>query len=243
MDEMIPSLRTEMARKPRAVVVNLGTNDALQARTHSGWLMASTPYGRSTRSRPCVVFVTVSTYADNLGKGTVADDINHAIRKLAAEHHNVHIVDWNAAVHTEPEPPCEPQPAGRQHSPLLVARAGDGWAVTTATRCSPAGSTPPDRAAEDFFAANLEPGVEFLVFRSSSRWNEPLTTGRRSWEIQLSTSRSVRKILTPRAPSTASSSDGRTRRAASTATRTSTAACPRARSRVASARPKAARRW
>ena len=99
IDEMIPSLRAEMARKPRAVVVNLGTNDALQAQTHSNWLGSFDTVWALTRSRPCVIFVTVSTYADNLGKGTVANDINLAIRKLAAEHHNVHIVDWNAAVH------------------------------------------------------------------------------------------------------------------------------------------------
>ena len=101
IDEMIPMLRAEMRRRPKAVVVNLGTNDALQARTHPNWLTGFNTVWGLTQSRPCVVFVTVSTNADDLGKGTVAVAINAAIRRLAAEHHNVQVVDWNTAVHTD----------------------------------------------------------------------------------------------------------------------------------------------
>ena len=101
IDEMIPMLRAEMRRNPKAVVVNLGTNDALQARTHPNWLTGFNTVWELTQSRPCVVFVTVNTNADDLGKGEVAVAINTAIRRLATEHHNVQVVDWNAAVHAD----------------------------------------------------------------------------------------------------------------------------------------------
>lgn len=101
IDEMVPLLRAEMQHKPRAVIVNLGTNDALQAQTHPDWLIGFNAVWALTRTRPCVVFVTVSTNADDLGKGNVAVDINDAIRRLASEHHNVRVVDWNAAVHAD----------------------------------------------------------------------------------------------------------------------------------------------
>jgi hypothetical protein len=101
IDEMVPLLRAEMQRKPRAVIVNLGTNDALQAQTHPDWLTGFNAVWGLTQSRPCVVFVTVSTNADYLGKGKVAVDINDAIRGLASEHHNVRVVDWNTAVHAD----------------------------------------------------------------------------------------------------------------------------------------------
>jgi GDSL-like Lipase/Acylhydrolase family len=102
IDEMVPALRTEMQRNPKAVVVNLGTNDAMQAQTHPDWLTGFNSVWDLTRARSCVIFVTVSTNADYLGKSSVAADINHAIRQLAAKHHNVRVVDWNAAVHTDP---------------------------------------------------------------------------------------------------------------------------------------------
>src|SRR5947207_10610655 len=38
IDQMLPTVRDVMRDHPLAVVVDLGTNDALQARTHPGWL-------------------------------------------------------------------------------------------------------------------------------------------------------------------------------------------------------------
>ena len=101
IDEMIPALRGELQREPKAVVVNLGTNDAMQARTHLDWLTGFNTVWNLVQSRSCVVFVTINTNADFLGRGTVAVDINHAIRHLAAVHHNVRVVDWNVAVHAD----------------------------------------------------------------------------------------------------------------------------------------------
>jgi hypothetical protein len=102
IDEMVPALRAEMQRKPRAVVVNLGTNDAMQAQTHPDWLIGFNAVWGLVQTRPCVVFVTVSTNADYLGRSRVAADINNTIRQLAKDHHNVRIVDWNTAVHADP---------------------------------------------------------------------------------------------------------------------------------------------
>ena len=100
--EMVPLLRAEMQRTPRAVVVNLGTNDAMQAQTHPDWLAGFNAVWDLVQHRPCVVFVTVSTNADYLGKARVAADINDTIRQLAKQHHNVQVVDWNSAVHADP---------------------------------------------------------------------------------------------------------------------------------------------
>ena len=103
IDEMLPALRAELARHPKAVVINLGTNDALQSQTHPDWQPGFDTAWRLVESLPCVVYVTVNTAADTLySHGTVAADINTAIRTLAREHHNIRIVDWNAAVHEDP---------------------------------------------------------------------------------------------------------------------------------------------
>jgi len=102
IDQMLPVVRAELARNPNAVVINLGTNDAIQARTHPDWMAGFNSLWDLVRARPCVVLVTVSTNADDLGGSAVAADINDAIRQLSAQHRNVRIVDWNAAVHEDP---------------------------------------------------------------------------------------------------------------------------------------------
>jgi hypothetical protein len=102
IDQMIPVLQAQLRRNPSGVVINLGTNDAIQARTHPDWVAGFNAVWALVRTRPCVVFVTVSTNADVLGDHLVAVDINHAIGQLAAQHRNVRIVDWNAAVHADP---------------------------------------------------------------------------------------------------------------------------------------------
>jgi lysophospholipase L1-like esterase len=102
IDQMLPVVRAELARNPNAVVINLGTNDAIQARMHPDWLPGFNLLWDLVRARPCVIFVTVSTNADDLGGRPVAADINHAIRQVSAQHRNVRIVDWNAAVHDDP---------------------------------------------------------------------------------------------------------------------------------------------
>jgi len=123
IDEMIPTLRAEMKRKPRAVVVNLGTNDALQAQTHPDWLPGFNAEWDLVKDRPCVVFVTISTNADLLGDARVAAEIDTAIRHLANEHHNVRIVDWNAAVHTNPSLLASRNPPGDRIHPF----SSQGW--------------------------------------------------------------------------------------------------------------------
>jgi hypothetical protein len=102
IDQMLPVVRADLVRKPDAVVINLGTNDAIQARMHPDWLAGFNALWDLVRSRRCVVFVTVSTNADDLGGGTVAADIDHTLRQLSVQHRNVRLVDWNRAVHEDP---------------------------------------------------------------------------------------------------------------------------------------------
>ena len=102
IDEMLPQLRVQLQRNPDAVVINLGTNDAIQARQHPDWRTAFDTVWKLVQSRPCVVYATINTFADTLrGHRTVAADINHEIRLLAAAHRNVRIVDWDAAVQAD----------------------------------------------------------------------------------------------------------------------------------------------
>jgi hypothetical protein len=102
IDQMIPVLQAQLQRKPKGVVINLGTNDAMQNETHPDWLTGFNALWGLVRAKACVVFVTVSTNADYLGRGAVAADLDRSMKKLAAQHHNVQIVDWNAAVHEDP---------------------------------------------------------------------------------------------------------------------------------------------
>ena len=145
IDQMIPALGAEMRRHPEAVVVNLGTNDAVQARTHPDWLTGfDTVWDLVRSAAACVVFVTVNTYADDDRQGRVAADLNRAMRRLAAEHHNVQHRRLERRGARRPEPAREPEPARRRHSPVDEAGLATGWGTTTGPRCSRAASIRPD---------------------------------------------------------------------------------------------------
>ena len=52
-----------------------------------------------TKTR-CALVTTINTLMDGPpGTHAVASQINQALAATVATHHNIHIVDWNAAVH------------------------------------------------------------------------------------------------------------------------------------------------
>jgi lysophospholipase L1-like esterase len=101
IDQMLAPLQHDLKSHPRAVVVNLGTNDVLQARLHPDWRTGFNAMIALVASTPCVVLTTISTLATTSAAAvpSVATDINAAIIGAAASHPNFHVLDWNGIVH------------------------------------------------------------------------------------------------------------------------------------------------
>jgi hypothetical protein len=100
IDEMLPTLQAAVRNHPFAVVVNLGTNDARQAQTHPDWRSGFERMTALLTQARCVLVTTINTAIDGPpGTQTVASEINQALTAMVAAHPNLHIVDWNAAVH------------------------------------------------------------------------------------------------------------------------------------------------
>jgi lysophospholipase L1-like esterase len=100
IDEVLPTLQAAIRRSPFAVVVNLGTNDALQARTHPEWRSGFERMIAALSPTRCVLLTTISTrLAGPSAVREVASAINDAIGAAVTAHPNMHIVDWNGALH------------------------------------------------------------------------------------------------------------------------------------------------
>jgi lysophospholipase L1-like esterase len=100
IDQMLPILQDAVHKHPVALVVNLGTNDALQAQIHPDWRTGFGDMIATVGRARCVVLTTISTLIEGPSAvPTVASEINNAITGAVRAHPNLHRVDWNAAVH------------------------------------------------------------------------------------------------------------------------------------------------
>jgi hypothetical protein len=99
IDQMLPTLRHDVAQQPFAVVVNLGTNDVLQARQRSDWHANTDAMIAAAAPARCVVFTTISTLVNApTAIPALATQINDVIEHAVATHRNFHVIDWNRAV-------------------------------------------------------------------------------------------------------------------------------------------------
>jgi hypothetical protein len=96
INQSLPALESALKFHPDAVVVNLGTNDALQGGVNPNWVLGWDKLIRITRNTPCVVLTTVDPAADALNHRPIATKINAHIRVLAAQHPKRYkVVDWS----------------------------------------------------------------------------------------------------------------------------------------------------
>ena len=130
INQSLPALESALRFHPYAVVVNLGTNDALQGGTHPDWVSSWDKLIRVLRSTPCVVLTTISPAADALRHRSVATRINADIRALAARDPKKYkVADWSRflsrhsksqRIYLRPDPVLiHPTPAGAQELALL----------------------------------------------------------------------------------------------------------------------------
>src|SRR5438094_3203328 len=94
IDQMLPVVRDVMRDHPLAVVVDLGTNDALQAQTHPDWQTGFQRMIATLSPAQCVMLTTINTLVDDRSGGPpVASQINRAIGAAVSTHTNFHVVD------------------------------------------------------------------------------------------------------------------------------------------------------
>ena len=132
IDQMLPTLRGVLRTHPFAVVVDVGTNDVLQGKTHPDWRTGFSRMVAELTPVRCAVLTTVSTRVagPNVAPG-VASAINRAIAEAASAHGNLHVVDWNAAVHRPNgatllgADKIHPSPAGQGALALMLRSAID----------------------------------------------------------------------------------------------------------------------
>jgi lysophospholipase L1-like esterase len=132
IDQMLPTLAVVLHRHPSDVVVNLGTNDAIQAATHTDWQRAFNQMIAMLATTHCVVLTTVSTRLDaSPASLQVATAIDAAITSVASTRPTFHVVDWNAALHRASgdrllsSDRIHPSPAGQLTLAALIRTALD----------------------------------------------------------------------------------------------------------------------
>jgi hypothetical protein len=105
---LVPQIRAIAATKPYAVIIEAGTDDALDRVTD--WRPAFDHIVSATTHLRCAVFVTVPVIADYFGYRngprthpiTVAHQWNAALASLIPKHRNFRLVDWNAQSTSNP---------------------------------------------------------------------------------------------------------------------------------------------
>lgn len=98
IDQMLPRLRDGLAARGPGVpvIVNLGTNDALQGGRNADPQRSWDRLLSITKDTPCVVLTTVNSIADAIAGGNVASALNERMTALAAADPGKYkVVDWN----------------------------------------------------------------------------------------------------------------------------------------------------
>ncbi len=102
-DQMLGRLEsgiTDPEGRPAAIIVNLGTNDALQQHPDpaKNFLRIAT----KADSAPCLVLTTVNVRKDPKAQ-RVVDIVNNTLGAFAFTHPNVRIADWKRVVQAHPD--------------------------------------------------------------------------------------------------------------------------------------------
>lgn len=99
IDEMLPDLAKAIQAHPAAVVVNLGTNDALQVSTHPDWQSGFARMISAVTRTKCAIIMTISTVLPGPSViRRVAANIDREISAAVAVHPNLHIADWKTSI-------------------------------------------------------------------------------------------------------------------------------------------------
>jgi lysophospholipase L1-like esterase len=129
IDEMLPTIERVTGNRPFAIVVNLGSNDALQAGSHPDWRAGFDRMLMLLAPQRCVLVTTINTrLPGRADTQRVAGAINRALFVARREHSNVHVIDWNAAVQTNGSTllstdDIHPSPAGQLMLASLIRAA------------------------------------------------------------------------------------------------------------------------
>jgi lysophospholipase L1-like esterase len=95
-----PAIRRQVATHPDIAVVNLGTND--MDRGHTRWRADLDRMLTIVASVPCVEIFTVYDGRHPPAGANIGTRINARLAEVAAAG-SVHLIDWNAAVHRDPD--------------------------------------------------------------------------------------------------------------------------------------------
>ena len=105
VDELLPEARAQAPGAPDRVILNVGTNDALQGWPLDQSIQSLQEMGRLFAGTRCLAFVTVNENVFNPNRDVAASAraINDVIRAVAAEHH-ADVIDWSAYVRDRDQP-------------------------------------------------------------------------------------------------------------------------------------------
>lgn len=95
IEQSLANITRLAQNRPRAWIVELGTNDA--GANNTMWRQPFQEVWKSVSPASCVIYVTVSPRA-----GPIATEINAAIEDLARSHGNVHVLDWGRLEYSTP---------------------------------------------------------------------------------------------------------------------------------------------
>ncbi|HEV2360861.1 MAG TPA: SGNH/GDSL hydrolase family protein, partial [Acidimicrobiales bacterium] len=143
-DQVAPWLPGALATHPDLVVIDLGTNDALQNDSHAVGELAAVAAEISAAKVPCVAWTTVSEVPDLRAGDGVASEVNAFVESLPASHPGWQVEDWWSVSHADPSAMLSP--ADGVHPTAAgqawLGRAYAGLAAACALRLDEAASAP-----------------------------------------------------------------------------------------------------